>query len=94
MRINNSSKSAKVKSSGLCVCTGTGSTSWSMSINRLNRQDIKNIIELYIEESGIQGYRDLSEGLIDSVYENYNQRFRYQPGRYILSLFIETLHID
>ena len=28
----------KTRNSGLCICTGTGSTSWTFNINKLNHQ--------------------------------------------------------
>lgn len=35
----------KTKSSGLCVCTGTGCTSWHMSINRISSQCARRLLE-------------------------------------------------
>ncbi|KAJ4432136.1 hypothetical protein ANN_20752 [Periplaneta americana] len=36
----------KVKSSGLCVSTGTGSTSWHLSINRITEQSVAEVMKL------------------------------------------------
>ena len=36
----------KQKSSGLTVCTGTGSSSWHFNINSLQTQDIKEILRI------------------------------------------------
>lgn len=36
----------KLKSSGLTVCTGTGSTSWYYNINKLTEQQVKSILEI------------------------------------------------
>lgn len=79
MRLNGSKKSARVKSSGLCVCTGTGSTSWNMSINRLTRQDVRQILELYV---GPAGGGNLNEDTITRVTESFNQKFKFHPGMY------------
>ncbi|KAJ1519288.1 hypothetical protein ONE63_004587 [Megalurothrips usitatus] len=45
MRINDGPKT-KIKSSGLCVTTGTGSTSWNLSINRLTQQSVSEVLRL------------------------------------------------
>ncbi|XP_067003696.1 NAD kinase 2, mitochondrial [Anabrus simplex] len=37
---------SKVKSSGLCICTGTGSTSWHTSINQITHQTVAEIANL------------------------------------------------
>lgn len=36
----------KMKSSGLTVCTGTGSTSWYYNINKLTEQQVKSVLEI------------------------------------------------
>lgn len=76
MRLNGCKQSARVKSSGLCVCTGTGSTSWNMSINRLTRQDVKEILQLYISQTG----GSLTEDVVTNISEAFNQRFKFSPG--------------
>lgn len=78
MRLNGCKQSARVKSSGLCVCTGTGSTSWNMSINRLTRQDVKEILQLYISQAG---GRSLTEDVVTNISEAFNQRFKFSPGK-------------
>ena len=36
----------KQKSSGVTVCTGTGSTSWFFHINHISSDDVKNILDM------------------------------------------------
>lgn len=36
----------KQKSSGLLVCTGTGSTSWCYNINKISHQSIEDMINI------------------------------------------------
>ncbi|PSN42116.1 hypothetical protein C0J52_02968 [Blattella germanica] len=36
----------KVKSSGICVSTGSGSTSWHLSINRITEQSVSEVVKL------------------------------------------------
>lgn len=81
MCLNKSSKSVQIKSSGLCVCTGTGSTSWNLSINRISKQDIRNILELYNKEKNKKVEKDFDK-LVQNVSDNFNQRFRFNPGMY------------
>ncbi|XP_053209607.1 NAD kinase 2, mitochondrial-like [Panonychus citri] len=42
----------KFKSSGVTICTGTGSTSWSFNINRLTVQSVKRLFQIVQEETG------------------------------------------
>ena len=42
----NGEPSVKQKSSGITVCTGTGSTSWYFNINHVPIQSVKSILEL------------------------------------------------
>lgn len=61
-----------VKCSGLCVSTGTGSTSWHMSINRLTDDKVKMVMKL----AGNQ-INDKDEIL--SITHNYNSSLRFSP---------------
>lgn len=45
--------SVKVKSSGVTICTGTGSTSWSFNINKISPQSVQTLFSLIKEETGI-----------------------------------------
>ncbi|KAK6629837.1 hypothetical protein RUM43_003657 [Polyplax serrata] len=90
MRLNDSKKSVKIKSSGLCVCTGTGSTSWNFSINRLSRQDVNDILKLYITETkGTAG--DNFDQLVENVSNNFNNKFKFGPEERILGYTIRDL---
>ncbi|XP_003487977.1 NAD kinase 2, mitochondrial isoform X1 [Bombus impatiens] len=46
INLNNEEKYHLVRSSGLCVSTGTGSTSWYRSINTVSPQVVKEILSL------------------------------------------------
>lgn len=56
-----------VKSSGLCVSTGTGSTSWYKSINSVNPQIVQEILNL-VDKSG-----QFSNEEIDKICSTFNQ---------------------
>lgn len=74
----------KTKSSGLCVSTGTGSTSWLTSINRLSEMNMRRLLEILAEQQtgdGNCGVR-LDGGDVDAVAicEKYNNRLIFAPG--------------
>lgn len=66
-------KRTKVKSSGLCLCTGTGSTSWNQSINRLTPQCVREVLK----------YAGVSEADYQTVAANYNDALLFDPGKVI-----------
>lgn len=67
----------KTKSSGLCVSTGTGSTSWHTSINRLSQKNVEDLINILKESSTIA---DLNP---ERISEEYNRRLVFEPGNTI-----------
>ncbi|EEB11605.1 NADH kinase, putative [Pediculus humanus corporis] len=90
MRLNNSNKSVKIKSSGLCVCTGTGSTSWNLSINRLSQDDVRDILKLYISETKGE-IDDNFTDLVSYISHNFNDKFQFEPEKQILWYTIRDL---
>ncbi|XP_071799758.1 NAD kinase 2, mitochondrial-like [Asterias amurensis] len=40
------------KSSGITICTGTGSTSWSLNINKLSHQSVRELLAIFNQETG------------------------------------------
>ncbi|XP_075219223.1 NAD kinase 2, mitochondrial [Lycorma delicatula] len=60
----------KVKSSGLCICTGTGSSSWHFSMNRLNVKDAQEILKLAGISHSIK---------IDELVARYNDSLMLRP---------------
>ncbi|XP_074035811.1 NAD kinase 2, mitochondrial isoform X4 [Leptinotarsa decemlineata] len=46
MRLNGSTENTNLKCSGVCVSTGTGSTSWHLSMNRLPIQSVAELLKL------------------------------------------------
>jgi NAD+ kinase len=65
----------KVKSSGLCVSTGTGSTSWHLSINRITEQSVAEVIKLL-------GTSHEDPGLVKRVTDQFNQNLVFSCGTY------------
>ncbi|XP_077972975.1 NAD kinase 2, mitochondrial-like [Styela clava] len=85
--------SEQQKSSGLCVCTGTGSTAWSYNICRLPESAIKRVLELAAQNVSVNGLPhsaddngsknckipELSNKLIEQVTHSYSQSYIYEP---------------
>ena len=78
------SERVKVKSSGLCVSTGTGSTSWTFNINKLTHQSVGDLMKLIKEETGsplkIEDHR-----LIDRITAKFNDNLIFGPGWFIFT---------
>lgn len=63
----------KVKSSGLCVSTGTGSTSWHLSINRITEQSVAELVKLL-------GTSCQDPGLVKRVTDEFNGNLVFSCG--------------
>ncbi|XP_055609216.1 NAD kinase 2, mitochondrial isoform X2 [Uranotaenia lowii] len=68
LQLDNSDVVTKTKSSGLCVSTGTGSTSWLTSMNRLSTSNVKDLIEIIKRRTG-----ELNGIDHEAIAEEYNQ---------------------
>ncbi|XP_018304317.1 NAD kinase 2, mitochondrial [Mycetomoellerius zeteki] len=64
----------KIKGSGLCVSTGTGSTSWYKSIHSLNHQTVREILNL------IDTKRPFTNEEIDMICSTFNSSLRFDAG--------------
>lgn len=69
-----------VKSSGLCVSTGTGSTSWYKSINSVNSKLVQEILNLVDEK------RQFSSEEIDKICSTFNNSLHVDAGTYYIVL--------
>jgi hypothetical protein len=70
-----------VKSSGLCVSTGTGSTSWHLSINRITEQSVAEVLKLL-------GTSHRDPGFVKHVTDEFNQNLVFICG---MSAFLISL---
>lgn len=81
----------KSKNAGLCVSTGTGSTSWSYNINKMNRQMVQTILELAEkDEAKLSSNKGTSQQqpkisrssnklLVDRLTKQYNNQLIFSP---------------
>ncbi|CAG5867163.1 unnamed protein product [Menidia menidia] len=68
----------KQKSSGLSICTGTGSKAWSYNINKLADQAVEEVLK--IGKSHISGLDiPLSQECIEKVTDQYNESLVFSP---------------
>ncbi|CAH0716925.1 unnamed protein product, partial [Brenthis ino] len=65
------------KSSGLCVTTGTGSTSWHYSINCLRTHSVLELMKILGEDFNVN--MDTSLEKAREVAERYNQKLMFPP---------------
>ncbi|KAF4522810.1 hypothetical protein B566_EDAN008071 [Ephemera danica] len=74
----NGGRSVKIKSSGLCAATGTGSTSWTFSIGRLGDQSIAQVLQALKTE--MPSLPELQEQeLVQRVTNRYNHSLVFAP---------------
>ncbi|XP_060747651.1 NAD kinase 2, mitochondrial isoform X1 [Tachysurus vachellii] len=67
----------KQKSSGLSVCTGTGSKAWSYNINKLVDQAVEDVLRIAKEKTGLN--IPLNQEVVRSVTDAYNEGLIFSP---------------
>lgn len=73
MRLNGSFETTNLKCSGVCVATGTGSTSWHLSINRLPVQSVEELLTLLKVENR-------KTHLAAELSDKYNKNLIFSAG--------------
>ncbi|KAM6105173.1 NAD kinase 2, mitochondrial isoform 2-T2 [Pterocles gutturalis] len=67
----------KQKSSGLNVCTGTGSKAWSYNINKVANQAVEEILKIAKKHGSLN--MPLNMELVQKVTNDYNESLLYSP---------------
>ncbi|XP_022531705.2 NAD kinase 2, mitochondrial isoform X1 [Astyanax mexicanus] len=67
----------KQKSSGLSICTGTGSKAWSYNINKLVDQAVEDVLRIGKTKTGLDF--PLDQQVIESVTKAYNESLIFSP---------------
>ncbi|KAM4638214.1 NAD kinase 2, mitochondrial [Amazona ochrocephala] len=67
----------KQKSSGLNVCTGTGSKAWSYNINKIAQQAVEEILNIAKKQGSLN--MPLNTELVQKVTNDYNESLVYSP---------------
>lgn len=69
----------KQKSSGITICTGTGSTSWHYNINQLTEQNLVEILDILSKNMGINFDQEINNNVIEEVCHRFNERLVFKP---------------
>ncbi|XP_028318286.1 NAD kinase 2, mitochondrial isoform X2 [Gouania willdenowi] len=67
----------KQKSSGLSICTGTGSKAWSYNINKLSQQSVEELLQMAKPHCGLTS--PLTTELVEQITDRYNQSLVFDP---------------
>ncbi|XP_013883022.1 NAD kinase 2, mitochondrial [Austrofundulus limnaeus] len=67
----------KQKSSGLSICTGTGSKAWSYNINKLSEQAVEEVLLIGKSQSGLD--LRLNPEFVEGVTDRYNEALVFSP---------------
>ncbi|XP_029921095.1 NAD kinase 2, mitochondrial isoform X2 [Myripristis murdjan] len=67
----------KQKSSGLSICTGTGSKAWSYNINKLAEQAVEEVLKIGKLQTGLD--IPLNREFIEKVTDEYNESLVFSP---------------
>ncbi|XP_028604297.2 NAD kinase 2, mitochondrial isoform X1 [Podarcis muralis] len=67
----------KQKSSGLNICTGTGSKAWSFNINKVANQAVEEILKIAKSYESLR--LPLNKELVQKVTNGYNESLLYSP---------------
>ncbi|KAL0109981.1 hypothetical protein PUN28_013550 [Cardiocondyla obscurior] len=71
IKFDEDQKYHKIKGSGLCVSTGTGSTSWYKSIHSLNHQTVRELLNL------VNNKQQFTNDEIDTICSTFNSNLRF-----------------
>jgi len=68
----------KSRNSGLCIATGTGSTSWIFNINKLTHHAVESLLKITFETTRFPlNWKD--KRLVDSVTSKFNNQLVHDP---------------
>jgi len=69
---------AKQKSSGVTVCTGTGSSSWNFNINKLTKQCVHSLLNIVKEETRLKFGVD--DQMVKNITNKFNSRLLFDAS--------------
>lgn len=76
----------KLKSSGLTICTGTGSTSWTFNINKVTPQCVSSLCNIIQDETGVTFPVDTQ--LVQRITQRFNRSLIFPPDELKMSYCI------
>lgn len=81
-------KLLKMKSSGLTVCTGTGSTSWYYNINKLTEQQVLSIVSIINKVTRTSAVNANNPAIIGDITKQFNETLTFAPTEPIMAYSI------
>lgn len=78
----------KMKSSGLTVCTGTGSTSWYYNINKLTEQQVQSIVSIINKVTVSTYVKPDDSKLIGDITKQFNETLTFSSTEPIMGYSI------
>ncbi|XP_059473912.1 NAD kinase 2, mitochondrial [Neocloeon triangulifer] len=90
VRLNGGAR-VKVKSSGVCVSTGTGSTSWAHSIGRLSSDGAHELLRALLAERPDLDLDLDDQNLLQNVTNRYNNALVFGPEESRLTYVIRDM---
>ncbi|CAL7946153.1 unnamed protein product [Xylocopa violacea] len=88
IKVNNEANYHVVKSSGLCVSTGTGSTSWYRSINSVSPQVVQEILGFLNEK------KQFSREQIDKICTAFNNSLFFDADKLQLCYVVRDMIVN
>ncbi|KJH51218.1 hypothetical protein DICVIV_02583, partial [Dictyocaulus viviparus] len=71
-------KMTKQKSSGIAICTGTGSTSWYFNINKLTEQCVSELLQITSDRCGVKLPID-DKRVVSEICAKFNEQLIFKP---------------
>lgn len=77
----NDAQMLKQKSSGITICTGTGSTSWNFNINKLTEQCVQDLMKIVAEHCNLPQIPHGDKNAVSEICTKFNQQLIFDPDR-------------
>ncbi|ULU07584.1 hypothetical protein L5515_015070 [Caenorhabditis briggsae] len=69
------------KSSGITICTGTGSTSWHFNINKLTEQCVQDLMKIVAQHCNLPQIPHENKNAVSEICTKFNQQLIFDPDR-------------
>jgi len=81
VKFDSDSDFIKSRNSGLCISTGTGSTSWTYNINKLTEQSVASLLRIMTANGMCADIKDKCDdaSLIEKVTSSFNNELIFDP---------------
>ncbi|KAL2717679.1 stAR-related lipid transfer protein 3 isoform X2 [Vespula squamosa] len=87
VKVDDEEKYYRIKSSGICISTGTGSTSWYKAINSVNPQLVRRIFRLLNDRT------NFTDTEIDQICSKFNDSLHFKPEAQNICYAIRDMNV-